>query len=248
MDSVKNKGCVLIVRPENRQADDIKVCRQQGWQTLPFAPIKIDVLTESLVALPTKISLADIIFWVSPTAVEVAMQQLKNLQAIAKPHIAVGRATAQCLQTASAGWVLYSDEGRDSEAVLTLPIWQQLPCSANVLIVRGEGGRDWLARQLTQQGFSVTFAEIYRREPKKLDWQKFQSIKPNIAWVTSTQMVRVLFEQVPTQLAQELSSLLYFTHHERIAKVLNELGAKQVYCVPNLESALLGLAVEYVSI
>lgn len=243
MDSVKNQGYVLIVRPETRQVNDIKICQQQGWRALPFAPIQIDVLSESLIDLPKQMLLADVIFWVSPTAVEVAMQQLTDLQAIAKPHIAVGKATAQYLQAASADWVVHSDDGQDSEAVLALPIWKQLPRSASVLIVRGEGGRDWLARQLVQKGFNVTFAEIYQRVPKALDWHLFQLVKPNIAWVTSTQMARLLFEQVPAELAQQLRSLLYFTHHQRIAKVLNELGVEQVFCMPNLESALLSLTV-----
>lgn len=39
---------------------------------------------------------------------------------------------------------------------------------ARALIVRGEGGRDWLAQALQQQGAQVAFVEAYRRQAPRL--------------------------------------------------------------------------------
>ena len=60
------------------------------------------------------------------------------------------------LQVAPAGG------GMDSEA-----LWQQLRTrdwqGRRVLVVRGEGGRDWLAAQLRERGAQVDFVAAYRR-------------------------------------------------------------------------------------
>ena len=56
----------------------------------------------------------------------------------------------------------------DSEA-----LWQRLAArgwrGASVLVVRGDGGRDWLAEQLAAAGASVDSAAAYRRAPPRFD-------------------------------------------------------------------------------
>ena len=56
----------------------------------------------------------------------------------------------------------------DSEA-----LWQRLEAhewrGASVLVVRGDGGRDWLAEQLVAAGASVDSVAAYRREPPRFD-------------------------------------------------------------------------------
>ena len=61
--------------------------------------------------------------------------------------------------------VSYPQDGDDSEALLALPALGQAIASpdARVLIVRGEGGREWLAERLAEQGASVDYLELYRR-------------------------------------------------------------------------------------
>ena len=50
-------------------------------------------------------------------------------------------------------------------------LWQQLRArewrSAKVLIVRGDGGRDWLSQTLREQGAEVTHLSAYRRAPPR---------------------------------------------------------------------------------
>ena len=56
----------------------------------------------------------------------------------------------------------------DSEA-----LWQRLETldwqGASVLVVRGDGGRDWLAEQLVAAGASVDRVAVYRRTPPRFD-------------------------------------------------------------------------------
>ncbi|MDO4433382.1 MAG: uroporphyrinogen-III synthase [Alysiella sp.] len=229
---------ILLVRPANRVVADCVLCQQNAWQAVPFSPICIQELPENMNMLPEKMWAAAAVFWVSPTAVEMAADVLQVHDWQNARHIAVGQASAEMLRQSGASEIWVSQTGNDSEAALALPVWDRLPENANILIVRGEGGRTFLAQQLRQRGFQVQFAEIYRREIQKLDWSVFQAAQAQAAWLTSVQQAYALFEQVPQTMAQKLQSLLYFTHHTRIAQVLFELGALNVHVVPDLQFAL----------
>lgn len=226
---------ILLVRPANRLPADVAICRQFGWQALPFPPLNIEPLLDNVCALPEEIAQSDAVFWVSPTAVETADLDLSGSL---KPHIAVGESTANALKQSGAAWVWYPETGHDSEAVLQLPIWEKLPKNARILIVRGEHGRAYLAEQLEERGYYAHCIDIYRREEQVLDWSVFREYQPYFAWVTSVQMVEILFAQVPTMFTQNLKSLIYFTHHSRIADALAAHGAEQVRIVKNLQTAL----------
>ncbi|WII92890.1 uroporphyrinogen-III synthase [Kingella negevensis] len=226
---------ILIIRPQNRQAEDAQICQQHGWTPIPFAPISIQTQPENLARLPEQIAQADAIFWVSPTAVETA-QISGSLKTI--PNIAVGTATAKALQHIGATQIVHSETGNDSEAALVLPIWDALPHGANILIVRGQNGRETLAETLRQRGFNITYAEIYRREPQPLDWTIFQAAPPKAAWVTSSEMAQTVFAQAPPTYTQTLNSLIYFTHHARIAHTLSACGAQNAQLVRQLADGL----------
>ena len=75
------------------------------------------------------------------------------------------------------------------------------------------GGRNYLAQQLVQRGYHVSNMKIYHREEQVLDWLAFKEHRPYFAWVTSAQMVNIVFKQAPISLTQTLKSLIYFTHH-----------------------------------
>lgn len=77
---------------------------------------------------------------------------------------AVGAATGALLEGygLEASW---PDSGDDSEALLALPALQQAIDVPNprLLILRGEGGRDWLGERLRERGVAVDYLSLYRR-------------------------------------------------------------------------------------
>lgn len=77
---------------------------------------------------------------------------------------AVGAATGALLEGygLDASW---PDSGDDSEALLVLPALQQAIDVPNprLLILRGEGGRDWLGERLRERGVAVDYLSLYRR-------------------------------------------------------------------------------------
>lgn len=223
---------LLLVRPKLRQADDIAICTEHGWNVLPFAPIRIVPDADACFRLPETLADCHALFWVSPTAVQLGATQLSgSLKQII--HIAVGSATATELRAHGIN-AHVSTHGNDSEAALALPVWNRLPHGARIGIVRGKGGREMLPETLRRRGFNVRYAEIYHREPQQLDWTHFQAASPNAAWLTSSEMAIELFAQCPRTMAQSLQSLLYCTHHARIADVLRQLGASNVHIIAQL--------------
>lgn len=77
---------------------------------------------------------------------------------------AVGAATGALLDAYGLD-ACWPDDGDDSEALLALPQLQQALAVPNprLLILRGEGGRDWLAERLREQGVAVDYLSLYRR-------------------------------------------------------------------------------------
>lgn len=141
---------MLIVRPSARAGDDIRTCSQAGWRARVLSPVEIEPDETALRGLEEQFSRADAVFWVSPTAVETAAPYVDFSDDL-KVQIAVGQASGQALQQCGAKNVSVPQEGNDSEAVLRLPVWDSLPQGARILIVRGRGGRDFLAESLKKK-------------------------------------------------------------------------------------------------
>ena len=81
------------------------------------------------------------------------------------PWFSVGAATAAVLAEQGLR-VHFPDSGDDSEALLALPALHQALAAASaprVLILRGEGGREFLAERLRGQGVAVDYLPLYRR-------------------------------------------------------------------------------------
>lgn len=228
---------MLIVRPSARAAEDVETCLNAGWRAEVLSPVEIEADAAGLELLSEQYARADAVFWVSPTAIETAVPYL-NLSDGIKIHIAVGQGSRRALERCLGRTVIAPHDGNDSEAVLRLPVWNSLPEGARVLFVRGHGGRDFLMNALQEKGFRTEVAEVYFRRHKPLNFQNFQAKNITAAYITSTELVQSLFAQVPPQFSRFFKSLLYFTHHPRIAEALKREGVRSVETVPSLEYAL----------
>ena len=76
--------------------------------------------------------------------------------------LAVGRATADAAVEQGFPRPRVPDAGQDSEALLALPELQSVE-NLNVLIVRGNGGRELLSETLRRRGAHPVYAETYSR-------------------------------------------------------------------------------------
>ncbi|NWL79380.1 uroporphyrinogen-III synthase [Pseudomonas taiwanensis] len=123
--------------------------------------------------------------------------------------------------------------GDDSEALLALP---QLAGALSVqdprvLIMRGEGGRDFLADRLRGQGVAVDYLELYRRclpdYPAGTLAHRVESERLNGLVVSSGQGLENL-QRLAGAAWPELTRLTLFVPSPRVAEQAVETGAKNV--------------------
>jgi uroporphyrinogen-III synthase len=117
---------------------------------------------------------------------------------------------------------------------------------ASVWIVRGEGGRDWLAETLRTAGAEVTFVQAYRRGAPRLDGVERQRLADALAaprehlWLfSSSEAVGHLRELSP---GADWSAAQAFASHPRIAEAARALGVGAVHEVrPEFDAVLAAL-------
>jgi len=164
------------------------------------------------------------------------------------PWFSVGAATAAVLAEQGLG-VHFPDLGDDSEALLALPALQQAIAAPapRVLILRGEGGREFLAERLRSQGVSVDYLPLYRRvlpqyAPGELS-QQVRAERLNGLVVSSGQGFEHLL-----QLAGDdwpaLARLPLFVPSPRVAEQARAAGAQIVVDCRGASAAALQAALE----
>jgi uroporphyrinogen III methyltransferase/synthase len=103
-----------------------------------------------------------------------------------------------------------------------------------VLIVRGDGGREWLADRLREAGADVEAVAAYRRivpEPSVGTWERIHALlagEPHVWLVTSSEGVRNLSELARDHLTvgelAQLKRAPFVAPHPRIAETARALG------------------------
>lgn len=134
----------------------------------------------------------------------------------------------------------------DSEALWAI-LRERLPrAAADVLIVRGEGGRDWLADTLRQHGARVHFVEAYRRTVPVPDEAGREALRRALAqpahccWLfSSSEAVGHLPALAP---GADWAGATALASHPRIAEAARRLGFGRVAQVlPSPEAVALVL-------
>ncbi|UZT78757.1 uroporphyrinogen-III synthase [Ectopseudomonas chengduensis] len=164
------------------------------------------------------------------------------------PWFSVGAATAAVLAEQGLG-VHFPDLGDDSEALLALPALQQAIAAPapRVLILRGEGGREFLAERLRSQGVSVDYLPLYRRvlpqyAPGELSRQ-VRAERLNGLVVSSGQGFEHLL-QLASDDWPALARLPLFVPSPRVAEQARAAGAQIVVDCRGASAAALQAALE----
>jgi uroporphyrinogen-III synthase len=176
----------------------------------------------------------DLAVFVSPTAVERGLRLVPDppgWPAALRPA-AVGAGTARALARHGIGAPIVPDGPRfDSEALLALPALADLG-GRRVLLFRGEGGRELIARTLAARGATVEHAVCYRRALPRLDAQPLLAALAAgtvaAVIVTSAEALRNLLELAGPAGRATLLGAPLVTIHERIAAEARRLGAARV--------------------
>ncbi|MFX3545858.1 MULTISPECIES: fused uroporphyrinogen-III synthase HemD/membrane protein HemX [Ralstonia] len=240
---------VVVTRPRAQAPMLVAALERHGLRTHQFPLLDIAPtpnLDDLRAALGDPSRYALVVF-VSPNAVQQAFAAMPEGYRWPQevPVAVVGPASAQALAAHGvappAHRVIqpdtHADDARqDSEALygrLDVPSLQ----GREVLIVRGNGGREWLADQLREAGASVRTVEAYRRSvpaPDAAAWLALRAVlSRRHAWtLTSSEAVRNLDELARANLSPPDLDTLHgapcFASHARIVEQAKSLGFRDV--------------------
>ncbi|MGZ5077444.1 MAG: uroporphyrinogen-III synthase [Methylobacter sp.] len=166
MDKILNGAHVLVTRPEHQAENLSRLIEQRGgiavrFPTLDIAPRDTD---EEIRNTLTNLDSFEWVIFISANAVNFALKANSGKIPGTKfvRFAAVGQSTAQAMKMAGLPVDLVPDNGYNSEALLAMPQLQQVE-RQEILIVRGEGGREQLATTLRSRGAEVNYLEVYKR-------------------------------------------------------------------------------------
>lgn len=154
---------VLVTRPEHQAMPLCRMLSAEGADCLRLAAIEIKPLAErhQLAERLQALESYELIVFVSTNAVRFGAALLAQRRDL--PLAAVGPATLRALNQAGYRVAVLPESGFDSEGLLAHPRLAQL-AGRRVLIVKGAGGRDLLAKTLQERGATVDYACVYERQ------------------------------------------------------------------------------------
>lgn len=183
-----------MTRPKHQAENLCALIAANGGQAIPFPTIKIQAVAASELVSSrfNTIDEYDLVIFVSRNAVKIAFDLYLDESALPEhvQCVAIGAGTAEALSEMNITNVLHGGVKADSETLLQLPELQAEHLQGKkVLIVRGVGGRELLADNLTARGALLEYAEVYRRclpEYEIKDVHKiWQELKPAAAIMSS---------------------------------------------------------------
>jgi uroporphyrinogen-III synthase len=180
---------VLVTRPEQQATALCARITEHGGRAIPLPALAIHGPPQPEVAqaLLDRLDNFSLVIFISPNAVRYGLRLMAGRELPRGVLVAaVGNGTARALESHNITPSILPRERFDSEALLELPELQQL-VGKNVLIVRGNGGRPLLGDTLKQQGATVEYAEVYRRECPQIETTPLLERWPNeVQIVTAT--------------------------------------------------------------
>jgi uroporphyrinogen-III synthase len=238
---------ILITRPQGQQHTLINALTEHQWLCFHQPLVKILPITESdqgfhdLKHKIMNIDVYDIIITVTSNASALANEWIDQYWPQLPVNIqwfAVGASSAAPLLPL--GMDIKSPLDRHSEGLLELPELQDL-AHKKVLILRGTGGRELIAQTLIQRGATVSYAQLYQRQPIQMIEGQLSALltdqQIHYALVTSGEMAEQLANEL-APLAQERLHLVIPSQriYDNLAQMNLTQGFAGVHICNNLDA------------
>jgi uroporphyrinogen-III synthase len=226
---------LLLTRPADDSATLAACLAEHGVYTSSLPLLAIEPLEETAEqrALVLDLDRFAAVVAVSRPAARLALERVDRYwpqPPLEQRWFSVGAATGRILVDRGLD-VVWPEAGEDSEALLALPDWQPIfdRPQPRVLVLRGEGGRPWLAEQLQARGATVDALVLYRRTlpdyPPGLLAERVQAERLNGLVVSSGQGFEHL-RRLAGDAWTALSRLPLFVPSERVAEQARAGGAR----------------------
>jgi uroporphyrinogen-III synthase len=227
---------VLITRPAH-QAENLSCLIEQHGGIAVRLPAMAIIECPDLTAIQKLLAQLDEFQWlifVSANAVNFALKANggKIPEFKQKPRcVAIGKATANALESAGLTVDLLPEQDYNSEALLALPEMQAIQ-GQQVLIVRGEGGREHLADTLRARGAKVNYLNVYKRIiPSNNNADIIELLaqqKLDVITATSGEILQNLLIMLGAEHHRQLFTLPLVVVSDRVKHIAAEMGFKQI--------------------
>jgi uroporphyrinogen-III synthase len=157
---------IVITRPREPAEILARALQARGARTFVFPALEIEDIdaTPELESALADLPRAALAIFVSAHAVEqgLAAVRLRGAWPAGVEVAAVGEATADALRNSGFARVISPAGRHDSEGLLETARLQAVR-GENIIVFRGEGGREHLKQVLESRGAAVAYAQCYRR-------------------------------------------------------------------------------------
>lgn len=237
---------VLITRPDERGQALVNLLNEQGIFAIhqPLFNLEVGRELPQLPAMLARLNAGDYVFAVSKNAVDFSVKTLKETGFHFRNdliYFAVGKNSANYFASHAEQAVRYPLISENSEGLLLLPEMQQL-AGKNLLILRAERGREFLAEQAELKGATVHYLECYQRVltenlSEKMSLAKRSGIDTIVA--TSSEILTILFEQTAEEDLAWLKDCRLVVTSERAVSLAKRLGVQKITLSDKADNASL---------
>lgn len=224
---------IAVTRPREQAEQLARKIRLLGGECISFplleiTPLQNDTPLRELIARLHEFHLA---IFISPNAVRYGMEMIKQEHVLPDTlQIAtIGHSSAVALHEQGIPTVISPRQRFDSEALLALPELQEMH-GKNVVIFRGDSGRELLGDTLKMRGAWVEYANCYHRGKAQCNITDLLAARPDAITVTSSEALQYLSELLSTENRKLVLQLPLFVTHERIAAAAQKLGWHNIIC------------------
>ena len=222
----------LITRPEPQASQLASTLKSAGFDSLQqtFFTYQANASLDDLNNVAKRCDNPWLVF-VSVAAVNFADQLLSITKWPNRGIIAVGTATEKALKQLGIDDILVPNR-HNSEGVLALEQLQNIS-GHDVIIVRGDGGRELIAEGLRARGANSYYIESYKR-----DWQHISGEQVaywrekgiNTLIISSNALLESVVQLTDNDDNFWQNTCLWLVVSERIARNAKQLGLKRIVC------------------
>lgn len=224
---------VLVTRPVEQAESLAKAIEAYGGSAIRAPMIVITGLSDPSAARAAATSLmcCDSVIFVSRNAAEfgVALLRAQGQSVAGKPVFAVGLGTAARLAALGVKGVQAPVSEFSSEGLLRLDgLSEHAVRDRRIIIFRGLGGREHLAKTLERRGAEVVYCECYERCKPDIvlgSVLKKSGIKaPDIGLATSLEALENLVEKIEAEGIERLFDMQMLVVGSRVGQEVEALG------------------------
>jgi len=235
---------VLVTRPAQQASNLCHKLEAANFNAIRYPSIEIQAINNPALAKEqlAHINQKDFLIFTSVNAVLQADLLLhKHWPTLNSTLVAIGPKTAEALSNIDLNPSIIAPKPFNSESLINQfnPTLNNKTC----VIIKGEGGRPFLAENLRQRGMSLTSIDVYRRS---IPTQTLP-LKQRLDYITITSQLALsnLFSLLQDRAPQVKQNCHFIVFSQRIADYAISLNCRHVYtCAEASDSGLVFTIIE----